>query len=125
MRLPRDRATIDPGSHEQTGRVLTSDIRKLTTPAAGPNAAERARLQERLHAFVRMYAPHAAREDTVLFPAFKTLVSPKEYDALGDEFEQVEQRMFGQGGFEKNVAEVAALEKHIGVYDLAQFTPTA
>jgi hypothetical protein len=62
---------------------------------------------------------------SVLFPAFKRLVSPKEYDALGDEFEKKEQQLFGEGGFEKNVQEVAALEKQIGIYDLARFTPKA
>jgi hemerythrin-like domain-containing protein len=72
--------------------------------------------------FIRMYQPHAAREDTVLFPAFKRLVSPKEYDALGDEFEKKEQDLFGGDGFEKNVDLVAGLEKQMGVYDLAQFT---
>ncbi len=106
------------------GRVLTADIQKLAggSGAGGPG---RAKLQERLQLFVRMYGPHAAREDTVLFPAFKKLLSPKEYDALGDEFEKQEDRLFGEGGFEKNVQEVAALEKQIGIYDLGQFTPKA
>ena len=35
-------------------------------------------------AFIRMYRPHAAREDTVLFPAFKKLLSAKQLDKLGD-----------------------------------------
>jgi len=117
-----DLVNVLQGQHNQ-GRVLTSDIQKLTAGAAPANAADRARLHERLQLFIRMYAPHAAREDTVLFPAFKTLVSANEYDALGDEFEKKEQQLFGEGGFEKNVREVAALEKQIGIYDLAQFTP--
>jgi hypothetical protein len=50
-------------------------------------------------------------------------VSPKEYDALGDEFEKKEQELFGKDGFEKNVATVEQLEKELGIYDLAQFTP--
>ena len=36
--------------------------------------------------FVRMYEPHEAREDTVLFPQFRKIVSKHEYDALGEEF---------------------------------------
>ena len=107
------------------GRALTADIQKLAAGAGTPNAADRPKLHERLQLFVRMYGPHAAREDTVLFPAFKKLVSPKEYDALGDEFEKKEQQMFGADGFEKNVEAVAALEKQIGIYDLSQFTPRA
>ncbi len=107
----------------QKGRTLTSDIAKLATPAGVKTAGERAKLQERLASFIAMYAPHAAREDTVLFPAFKKLVSPTEYDALGDEFEKKEQQMFGQDDFEKNVDAVAAIEKQMGIYDLARFTP--
>ncbi len=105
------------------GRTLTGDIEKLATATALSNARDRTTLQGEMRMFVRMYAPHAAREDTVLFPAFKKLVSPKEYDALGDEFEDKEQKMFGKEGFERNVNEVAALEKQFGIADLAQFTP--
>lgn len=67
--------------------------------------------------------PHEAREDTVLFPAFRQIVSPHEYDALGEQFEKKEHQLFGEEGFEKNVEEVAALETMLGIHDLAQFTP--
>jgi hemerythrin-like domain-containing protein len=107
----------------QKGRTLTGEILTFSTAAALKNARDRDRLQGRMELFVRMYGPHAAREDTVLFPAFKKVVSPAEYDALGDEFEKKEQQMFGQDGFEKSVDEVAALEKQIGIYDLAHVTP--
>ena len=70
-----------------------------------------------------MYRPHAAREDTVLFPAFKKLLSAKQLDELGDKFEEEENRRFGDKGFEKTVEKVAAIEKELGIYDLAQFTP--
>jgi hemerythrin-like domain-containing protein len=70
-----------------------------------------------------MYRPHAAREDTILFPALRTIVSKKEFDDLGEEFEDKEEKLFGEGGFEKVVAHVAELEKTLGIYELAQFTP--
>jgi hypothetical protein len=70
-----------------------------------------------------MYEPHEAREDTVLFPAFHELVSKHEYDALGEDFEKKENQLFGGEGFEKNADAVAALEKKLGIYDLAQFAP--
>ena len=40
-----------------------------------------------LNALIRMYEPHVAREDTVLFPAFHAMFTEKEFDALGDRFE--------------------------------------
>ena len=70
-----------------------------------------------------MYRPHEAREDTVLFPALHKILSAKQLDDLGEKFEKEEDRLFGDEGFEKNVAKVAAIEKQLGIYDLAQFTP--
>jgi hypothetical protein len=63
------------------------------------------------------------REDTVLFPAFRKIVSPHEFDALGEDFEKKEDELFGEDGFEKVVDKVAGIEKQLGIYDLAQFTP--
>ena len=76
-----------------------------------------------LTAFVRMYRPHEAREDTVLFPALHEIVSKHEYDALGEQFEGIERKTFGGDGFDMAVDQVTDLEKQFGIYDLAQFTP--
>ena len=83
------------------------------------------RLRADLLAFVRMYEPHAAREDTVLFPALHRIVSRSEYDALGEDFERREHQTFGEGGFEHAVASIDEIEKTLGIEDLAQFTPKA
>ncbi len=72
-----------------------------------------------------MYRPHEAREDTVLFPALRSIVSAQEFAALGEEFERKEHALFGDDGFEKIVDRVASIEKALGVYELAQFTPRA
>jgi hemerythrin-like domain-containing protein len=85
--------------------------------------SENQRLAQLLLAFNTMYNPHEAREDTVLFPAFRKLVSKHEYDSLGEQFEKNEEKKFGKGGFEKYVDKVATIEKSLGIYDLAQFTP--
>jgi hypothetical protein len=64
-----------------------------------------------------------AREDTVLFPAFRKIVSEHEYDSLGEDFEKREHELFGEEGFHGMVDEVAGIEKKLAIYDLAQFTP--
>jgi hemerythrin-like domain-containing protein len=110
-------------TQHQKGRVVTDRTIQLANAGTLKDAAERARLRDLLHEFVRMYEPHEAREDTVLFPAFRKIVSKHEYDALGEEFEKKENELFHGDGFEKNVDAVAALEKQLGIYDLAQFTP--
>ena len=105
------------------GRMLTGDVLKLAVSATAANSADRARLADALRKFVRMYRPHEAREDTVLFPAFHDLVGQKEYGRLGEQFEEKEHELLGENGFEKAVAEVAELEKGLGIFDLAKFTP--
>jgi len=105
------------------GRGLTETVLQLSTAAAMRNAQDRAKLGDALRLFVRMYEPHEAREDTVLFPAFRRLVSPNEYASLGEDFEKKEHDLFGEDGFEKNVDEVARIEKVLGIYELTQFTP--
>jgi len=97
----------------------------LVTLTAGDlkGASDQKDLAAALESFTRMYAPHEAREDTVLFPALRRLVSAHEYDALGESFEEEEHRKFGKEGFEGMVERVAGLEKTLGIYDLKQFTP--
>jgi hemerythrin-like domain-containing protein len=75
--------------------------------------------------FVRMYRPHAAREDTVLFTAFQSAVSPREFVELGQKFKSRERELFGERGFEKIVESVADIEKKLGIYNLSKFTATA
>ena len=70
-----------------------------------------------------MYRPHAAREDTVLFPAFRSLLGRDAYRELGERFEEQEHARFGKHGFEDTVKEVARLEAALEIGDLASFTP--
>jgi len=51
------------------------------------------------------------------------VVSRHEYDSLGEEFENNEQKHFGKDGFEAMVGKVSDIEKQLGIYDLNQFTP--
>ena len=108
----------------EAGRRLTESIQQLSTLAAFKNAGDRSTLTTTIHKFIRMYRPHKAREDTVLFPALRSIVSAHEFGALGEEFEDKEHELFGAGGFEKMVDRVAGLEKKLGIRNLAQFTPS-
>jgi len=105
------------------GRQVTAAILEATKGPGAIEGAAGASLAGHLGQFVRMYRPHEAREDTVLFPALRGLVSANEYDALGETFENEEHKKFGQDGFEKMVDRVAGLEKTLDIYDLKQFTP--
>ena len=50
-------------------------------------------------------------------------MSRSEYDSLGEDFEMKENQLFGGEGFQRNVDAVASIEKRLGIYELAQFTP--
>jgi hemerythrin-like domain-containing protein len=104
------------------GRAMTDQILQLSKISA-PVDSDNEKLLKALTDFNYMYRPHEAREDTILFPAFRKIVSTHEYDSLGEEFENNEQKLFGKGGFEKMVSKVADIEKSLGIYELAQFTP--
>lgn len=107
----------------QAGRRITRYLQTQTVPAILEDKQKRRELSKYLNAFIRMYQPHAAREDTVLFPAFRTLMPATAYQELGEKFEQLEHEKFGEQGFQKVLAQVGELEKRLGIFDLAQFTP--
>jgi hemerythrin-like domain-containing protein len=100
----------------QTGRVLTGQITSLASARLAD--ADRSVLATALRRFNHMYRPHAAREDTVLFPLFRGIVGGKAYRELGEQFEDRETQMLGDHGFEHAVDEVARLEQAFGLADL-------
>jgi hemerythrin-like domain-containing protein len=106
------------------GREITAYILDRTkTGRVGTGDADT--MAKAMTAFSRMYEPHTAREDTIVFPAFKKAVGSKGYDELGDQFEEIERKEFGGNGFDMAVDKVADLERRLGTADLATFTAPA
>src|SRR6202000_39002 len=104
--------TVNLRAQHAIGRRLTASI------AATAKSGDMQKLNASLAAFNRMYRPHEAREDTVLFPALHGLVSKHEYEAMGEGFEQIERKTFGGDGFDMAVDKVAELEKQFEIYDI-------
>lgn len=108
----------------QAGREVTARILALASNTATlPAGRKQGDLSLPIQQFIAMYRPPAAREDTVLFPALHHTLGAGPYDKLGDRLEDRERAQFGEGGFERYVQQVADLERHLGIHDLAQFTP--
>jgi hemerythrin-like domain-containing protein len=107
------------------GRRVTDRIRALVADGFPHEAKDRQELGTRLGEFVRMYRPHAAREDTVILPAFHRLFDPRAWDELGEKFEDREKEVIGDRGFERSVEQVAGYERALGIHDLAKFTASA
>lgn len=105
------------------GRNLTDYILKHSKEELLKDDIQKMLLSDYLKLYVRMFRPHEAREDTILFPEFKKLISKEEYDRLGDVFEDKEHQLFGEDGFEKTVEKISEIEKQLGIYNLSDFTP--
>jgi hemerythrin-like domain-containing protein len=112
-----------PPRSASAGRRLTDQITHLATAATLKDQGTAKQLRDAMAQFNRMYSPHEAREDTVLFPALRSVVSKHEFAALGEDFEKKEHDLFGEDGFEKMVDRVAGIEKRLNIYELSQFTP--
>ncbi|GGL02229.1 hypothetical protein Sme01_47010 [Sphaerisporangium melleum] len=102
---------------ELTGRILAA------TRHSRASAHQRNALVSDMAAFIRMYEPHEAREDTVVFPAFRKVTPAGQYARLGEIFEAEERRRFGPRGFTVLVHRVADMERALHIHDLARFTP--
>jgi hemerythrin-like domain-containing protein len=79
-------------------------------------------LAKALEAFVLMYRNHAAREDTIIFPACKQTMTEKQLDEMTDKFEDIEREQFSEDGFEDAVKQISGIETSLGLSDIAQFT---
>lgn len=107
------------------GRKATDVVLELVgRPSTLSNHDSRTRLSCALQQYIEMYIPHAAHEDTELFPMLRKIVSPDEYMSLAKVFEEREHALFGKNGFDKFVKRVAGLEKELGIESLDRFTPT-
>jgi hemerythrin-like domain-containing protein len=109
-------------AQHQRGSEITEYVVAVTQKTIGTQAAEP--LARSLEAFARMYEEHAAFEDTIVFPAWKKVLSPKELDEMGDRFEDIEHKTFGKDGFDDAVDQIDAIEKTLGI-DLAGFMAPA
>lgn len=103
------------------GREVTDYIISVTQ-GEKLNANNSEPLAKALEAFVWMYRNHAAREDTIIFPAWKQTMTEEQLDEMNDKFEDIEREQFGADGFENAVKQISAIESSLGLADIAQFT---
>jgi hemerythrin-like domain-containing protein len=108
-------------AQHQRGREITDYILAVTNGAklGAGNAEPLARALETL---VRMYEHHAAREDTIIFPAWKQTLTARQLDEMGEKFEDIEREQFGSDGYEDAVKQIGDIEGSLGLADISQFT---
>lgn len=103
------------------GRFLTSRIMNNSENRIMKNS-EKEQLICYMHLFVKMYRQHEVIEDTVIFPAFKKLLTKEQYDYYGELFEQEEKQIIGENGFKKYLDVIILIEKYLGINDLSKIT---
>jgi hemerythrin-like domain-containing protein len=106
------------------GRHITAQLQlgangKLDSPAS------RAAMRALLDSFVRMYEPHEAWEDTVIYPALRARTSQRVLDELAERFADLENQQFGDAALQQVLDRVSGVEQQLGIGDLASFTPSA
>ena len=100
------------------GREITGEI------LAASAGSDKARLAQMLDAFELMYEHHAAREDTIVFPAWKKYACRRiELSEMGERSRTSSKQQFGGDGFHKAVKEIGEIEQALGLAGIAQFTP--
>lgn len=104
------------------GRHLTAKISAGAT-ASLTSEPVRVGLQRNLDLFVRMYAPHEAWEDTVIFPSLRATTPQRILDELAERFASLEQTQYGPNALAQMLDRVADVEQQLGIGDLAAFTP--
>ena len=104
------------------GREVTDYILSATRTGS-LSTANADPLARAMDSFVVMYQNHAAREDTVVFPAWKLALSQRQISQFGDQFEDIEHQQFGKDGFDDAVRQIGQIEATLGLADIAQFTP--
>ena len=113
-------ADILVAQHDR-GREITEYVLAVTQGAKlGASNAEA--LAKALESFVLMYEHHAAREDTIIFPAWKQTLTEKQLDEAGEQFEDIETELFGTDGYETAVKQIGDIEANLGLTDISQFT---
>jgi hemerythrin-like domain-containing protein len=106
-------------AQHQRGREIISYVLDATN---GTNLDAKT-LSPALAGFELMYEHHAAREDTILFPAWKKAIGSHQVEEMGDKFEDIEKKQFGGDGFDMAVKQIGDIERELGLADIAQFTP--
>ncbi|MBV9995282.1 MAG: hemerythrin domain-containing protein [Caulobacteraceae bacterium] len=106
------------------GRQITGYIQAKTAGGAIAGADAGA-LAEALESFARMYEPHAAYEDTIVFQAWRASLSKQQLAEAAEQFEDIEKTAFHGDGFDLAVREIEDIEKALRVHGLARYTAPA
>jgi len=103
------------------GREITAKLETLATKPIKKKSYHE--IRNLLENFIDMYRPHEAREDTEVFPLVRSFLTEKEFEELGEKFEEFEHQLFGAHGLQDMIKKIQNAEIELEINDLNQFTP--
>lgn len=106
----------------EAGTQLVEVLRQLAAGFSAKDLEKRRTMASGIHKLSRMYRAHADREDTVLFPVFRQVVTPKAYDLVNAEVRKAEIQAGGMSAYEEAVQKLSGYENMLGIGDLSAFT---
>lgn len=104
---------------EQTQIILSA----ANGPGSVLTGASRSAVAEAMDKFIIMYEPHESWEDTLVYPALRSVSTPTQIVQLASHFSSLQDQQFGPNAFGEMLAKVEAVEQSLGVSDLNAFTP--
>jgi hemerythrin-like domain-containing protein len=105
---------------EQTQIILSAAAAGTGSVLAG---ASRSTVAEAMDRFITMYVPHESWEDTLVYPALRSVSTPTQIVQLASHFATLQTQQFGPNAFAEMLAKVESVEQQLGIADLNQFTP--
>jgi hemerythrin-like domain-containing protein len=96
--------------HEQ-GRAYTRAMREAAQKLQSGDESARDQVIRSARGYVALLRQHISKEDNILFPMAKQVISQAEQGNVAEDFERVEHEEIGEGVHEKYLALAEALEK--------------
>jgi hemerythrin-like domain-containing protein len=103
--------------------MMTNQILELSSNGGRRDENSLQTLKDLCTLTSRMYRPHMAWEQTIVFPAFYDIVSADYIRSIQKEMDAEEKKLLGDTGFRGLVGRLSEIEKEVGTYDLSNYTP--
>lgn len=105
----------------QVGRDITDAIQKRIESVPKPHSSTQAELSKLTRSYSHMFRAHAAREDTVAFPALRKIMTPTQYQEFSDKVLNIESKM-KVAELDDILKKVLLVETALDLADLNKFT---
>lgn len=110
-----DKSTELVKTFEQYHKIGRNLIDEITLQAKSQDHFGKYELAETIRRFVRVCRAHKAHEETLLFPSIGLVMTDKEHDEYGKEYEKRERELLDKNGFTAVIKEIDELERMLKV----------